>query len=90
MVSVIKFSSETEAIALANDTAYGLAAAIHTTDASQVPRVTRQLQAGTVWVNQYSGLSPQAPFGGFKASGWGRELGSNGIEAYTVVKTVNQ
>lgn len=79
-----------------------------------MPRVTRRLQAGTVWVNQYSGLTPQAPvrldptflsrqrphglttcclpcaqFGGFKASGWGRELGSNGIEAYTVVKTVN-
>ncbi|KAL7417228.1 putative aldehyde dehydrogenase [Mrakia frigida] len=90
VASVLKFSTEAEAIAIANDTSYGLASAIHSTDASQLPRVSRKLKAGTVWLNCYSPLHPSVPFGGYKSSGWGRELGMNGLEAYLTTKTVHQ
>lgn len=80
VASIIRFKDEDEAIKIANDTEYGLAAAVHTNDYAQTNRVTRRLKAGTVWINQYTLLSHQVPFGGFKQSGWGRELGIEGIE----------
>jgi len=86
--SLLKFKTEEEAIKIANDTTYGLAAGIHSQDASQIPRVVRKLRAGTVWVNQYSPLHPQVPFGGVKASGWGRELGPAGLDNYLTYKSV--
>jgi len=80
VVSVIKFKDEDEAVSIANSTTYGLAAGIHTLDAHQIHRVTRRLKAGTVWQNQYLFLHASVPFGGYKQSGWGRELGSKGLE----------
>jgi aldehyde dehydrogenase (NAD+) len=64
----------------------GLAAAVHSQDPGQIARVTRKLKAGTVWVNQYSVLHPNVPFGGMKASGWGRELGPQGLDNYLSTK----
>ncbi|KAL1413794.1 hypothetical protein Q8F55_001577 [Vanrija albida] len=89
VASIIKFKDEAEAIAIANATEYGLAAAVHTTDYAQVNRVTRRLKAGTVWVNQYVMVSHQIPFGGYKQSGWGRELGMEGLEPYLTTKSVH-
>ena len=78
--SISKFKTQDEAIALGNKTTYGLAAAIN---------VSNALKAGTVWVNTYNTLHHQLPFGGFKESGIGRELGENAIENYIQYKTVN-
>ncbi|SCV73367.1 BQ2448_7293 [Microbotryum intermedium] len=89
VIAVIPFDTEDEAIHLANDTPYGLAAGVHSKDADQIARVSNQLQAGTVWINQYSYTSNNAPFGGFKASGNGRELGSYGLDSYLQVKAVH-
>ncbi|KAJ9111112.1 hypothetical protein QFC19_001311 [Naganishia cerealis] len=89
VIVVSKFETEEEAIHLANDTTYGLAAAVFTNDAKQSMRVSGALEAGTVWVNSYALLHVQAPFGGFKQSGIGRELGTYGLEAYTQVKAVH-
>jgi aldehyde dehydrogenase (NAD+) len=74
---------------VANDTEYGLAAAVFSNDTRQTHRVSAALEAGTVWINQYALLHAQAPFGGFKQSGIGRELGTYGLEAYTQVKAVH-
>ncbi|KAJ4177640.1 aldehyde dehydrogenase (NAD(P)(+)) ald5 [Fusarium solani] len=86
--TVQKFDNEEEAIRLANDTPYGLAAAVHTSDVNTSVRVSSAIRAGTVWVNSYNLLSTQAPFGGFKQSGIGRELGSYALDNYTQIKTV--
>lgn len=72
VISVAKFTTEEEAIELANNSIYGLAAAVFTNDAKQSMRVSGALEAGTVWVNSYALLQVQAPFGGFKQSGIGR------------------
>ncbi|RSH82124.1 aldehyde dehydrogenase (NAD(P)(+)) ald5 [Saitozyma podzolica] len=90
VVVISKFSTESEALTLANSSTFGLAAAVHTNDARQAMRVTAALDAGTVWCNQYGMLHPGVPFGGFKMSGVGRELGTYGLEAYTQVKAVHQ
>ncbi|KAI5124867.1 hypothetical protein M0805_007299 [Coniferiporia weirii] len=84
-----KFSTEEEAIALANDTSYGLGAGLHSNDANQCMRVSSALEAGTVWVNQYVFLNNNVPFGGKKQSGIGRELGSYALEEYTSIKAVH-
>ncbi|GAA6006823.1 hypothetical protein JCM10207_009107 [Rhodosporidiobolus poonsookiae] len=89
VASIIKFKTEEEAVEIANATEYGLAAAVHTMNVNQVQRVTRLLKAGTVWVNQYVMLSHQCPFGGYKQSGWGRELGVEGLEPYLTTKVVH-
>ncbi|CAK9782169.1 putative aldehyde dehydrogenase [Cutaneotrichosporon oleaginosum] len=89
VASVIKFGSEEEGIKIANDTSYGLAAAVHSQNYARVQRVTRRLKAGTVWVNQYTLLSHAIPFGGYKQSGWGRELGAAGLEPYLTTKSVH-
>lgn len=90
VIAVGVFKTEDEAIALANDTTYGLAAGVFSNDVNQVARVTAAINAGTVWVNNYCNLSPRVPFGGFKESGVGRELGSEGLEAYLQTKAVHQ
>jgi aldehyde dehydrogenase (NAD+) len=83
----VPFKDEGEAIQLANDTSYGLAAGIYTADISRAMRLTRALRAGAVGVNGYS-FMPNSPFGGFKTSGLGREGGWAAIEAFTEVKTM--
>jgi len=85
---VSKFETEDEVIELANNTTYGLGAGFHSRDANQCQRVLAKLEAGTVWVNQYGVLYNNAPFGGYKQSGIGRELGSYALNNYTQVKTV--
>ncbi|GJE84734.1 NAD-aldehyde dehydrogenase [Phanerochaete sordida] len=88
VLSVGRFSTEEEAIKLANNTTYGLGAGLHSNDANQCMRVSSALEAGTVWVNQYNLLYNNVPFGGKKQSGIGRELGSYALEEYTSVKAV--
>lgn len=87
--TVSKFKTKEEAIKYANNSNYGLAAAIHTKDLNTAIEVSNALKAGTVWVNQYNMLDPQLPFGGFKESGIGRELGEAALENYMQVKTVS-
>lgn len=82
------FDSEAEAIAKGNATPYGLAAGVWTGRAGQGQRVARGLSAGSVWINTYGVFHPTLPFGGTKASGFGRELGESAVEAYTEITTV--
>ncbi|KAM9330703.1 aldehyde dehydrogenase 1A1-like [Gastrophryne carolinensis] len=84
---IMKFKTIDEVIKRANNTEYGLAAGVFTKDLDKAITVSNALQAGTVWVNTYLVVSPQAPFGGYKMSGNGRELGEYGLEEYTEVKT---
>jgi acyl-CoA reductase-like NAD-dependent aldehyde dehydrogenase len=89
VLSTIRFrEDEAEAIRLANDNPYGLAAAVWTSDVKKAHRVARALKAGTVWVNAYNMYDAAASFGGYKMSGLGRELGPHGLEAYTQIKSV--
>lgn len=83
---VIAFDTEDEAIAIANDTRFGLAAGIWTKDINRAHRVAKELICGNVWVNTYRASGPQAPFGGTKASGYGRERGVEALNYYTRVK----
>lgn len=85
---IMKFKSLDDVIKRANNTTYGLSAGIFTKDLDKAVTVSSALQAGTVWVNCYSVVSAQVPFGGFKMSGNGRELGEYGLQQYTEVKTV--
>ncbi|XP_070564297.1 aldehyde dehydrogenase 1A1-like [Ptychodera flava] len=85
---IMKFKDIEEVIERANNTHYGLAAAVFTKDIDKALTISNALQAGSVWVNCYNAVGPQAPFGGFKMSGVGRELGEYGLDEYTEVKTV--
>ncbi|WP_134684042.1 aldehyde dehydrogenase family protein [Brevibacillus migulae] len=86
---VQKFHTEAEAIRLANGTKYGLAGAVFTNDGAKAQRVIRKLRAGITWINTYHPTFNEAPWGGYKQSGIGRELGTYGYEAYTEVKQIN-
>jgi aldehyde dehydrogenase (NAD+) len=88
VLSVIHFRSVEDGLAQGNDTSYGLAAAVWTRDVSKALRAARAIRAGTVWVNAYNLFDAALPFGGFKESGFGREMGSAGLDAYTEIKTV--
>lgn len=83
------FDTEEEAIRKANDTVYGLAGAVFTSDAARAHRVIRSLRAGITWINTYHPTFNEAPWGGYKQSGTGRELGTYGYESYTEVKQIN-
>ena len=88
VMSIIPFSNVDEVIARANNTNYGLAAAVWTRDIKKALAVANGVRAGTLWVNCYNVLDTRAPFGGFKQSGIGRELGEYGLQQYTQVKTI--
>jgi len=88
VLSVIPFRSVEDGIAQGNQTSYGLAAAVWTRDVSKALRAAKAIRAGTVWVNAYNLFDAALPFGGFKESGFGREMGSVGLDGYTEVKTV--
>jgi aldehyde dehydrogenase (NAD+) len=88
VAAIAKFKTEEEVIELGNDSNYGLAAAVHTKDLNTAIRVSNALHAGTVWVNCAVMLSHQLPFGGYKESGIGRELGEAALANYTQTKSV--
>jgi acyl-CoA reductase-like NAD-dependent aldehyde dehydrogenase len=88
VLAAIEFADVDEAIARANDSSYGLAAAVWTKDIKKAHRVARRLQAGTVWINTYNVYDTAAPFGGYKQSGFGREMSAHALEHYTQIKTV--
>ena len=90
IITVEKFKGEEEAVRLANSTIYGLAAGFWTRDPDRIARVSQQLRFGTVWINDFNVYFTQAPWGGYKQSGLGRELGPNGLEEYTEVKHIFQ
>ncbi|KAH0564761.1 Aldehyde dehydrogenase [Trichoglossum hirsutum] len=87
--SIAKFTNEVDAICQGNNTTYGLAAAVHTANLNTALRVSAGLKAGTVWVNTYNSVHHQLPFGGYKESGIGRELGEAALANYTQTKTVS-
>ena len=85
---MIPFRDEDEAIRLANDTVYGLSGSIWTRDGARALRMARAIEAGNISLNSNSSVRVTTPFGGFKQSGYGRELGPHATDAYTEVKTV--
>jgi betaine-aldehyde dehydrogenase len=90
VLTVETFRTEDEAVAIANDTMYGLAGAVWSQDASRVQRVAGRLRHGTIWINDYHPYLPQAEWGGFKQSGVGRELGPTGLHEYLEAKHIYQ
>jgi acyl-CoA reductase-like NAD-dependent aldehyde dehydrogenase len=88
VLATIEFGDIDEAIARANDTPYGLAAGVWTRDIKKAHYVARKLQAGTVWINTYNVYDTAAPFGGYKQSGFGREMSAHALEHYTQIKSV--
>jgi aldehyde dehydrogenase (NAD+) len=88
VASVLRFEELNEVVKRANDTPYGLAAGVWTRDIHKAHAISDELKAGTVWINCYNAVDPAAPFGGFKMSGLGRELGEQAFDAYTETKTV--
>ena len=89
VVTIQTFKTEKEAIILANDTPYGLAGAVFTSDGAKALRVIKELRAGITWINCYNPCFNEAPWGGYKMSGIGRELGVHGLEEYQEIKQIN-
>jgi aldehyde dehydrogenase (NAD+) len=89
VVSVIKFRDDDEALRLANDTMYGLGAAVWSRDEERALGLARRIDAGTVWINDYHLINVRFPFGGYKQSGWGRELGPWGLDEFQQVKHIH-
>ncbi|HVN29625.1 MAG TPA: aldehyde dehydrogenase family protein [Candidatus Binataceae bacterium] len=88
VATAIPFKDESDAVFQGNDTEYGLAAAVWTRDVGRAHKVARALKAGTVWVNTYNQIDTISPFGGYKQSGFGRELGKHALELYSQIKSV--
>jgi betaine-aldehyde dehydrogenase len=88
VVAILPFDDEAEAIRLANDTIYGLSGSIWTRDGARALRVARAVETGVLSINSNSSVRVSTPFGGFKQSGYGRELGPHALDAYTEVKSV--
>ncbi len=88
IAAVISFTDEADAIRLANDTIYGLSGSIWTRDGARALRVARAIETGVLSINANTSVRVSTPFGGFKQSGYGRELGPHALEAYTEVKTI--
>jgi acyl-CoA reductase-like NAD-dependent aldehyde dehydrogenase len=88
VVSAIRFREPEEAVEIANCTVYGLAAAIWTRDIRLAHKMASEIKAGSVWINTYNSFDSGSPFGGYKQSGYGRDLGSYALEQYTNVKSV--
>jgi gamma-glutamyl-gamma-aminobutyraldehyde dehydrogenase len=88
VLSVLDFRDEAEGVQLANDTVYGLAAAVWTTDMNVAHRVSGALRGGTVWINTYDRSTFATPFGGFKQSGFGRDRSPHALDKYTDFKTI--
>lgn len=88
VLSILTFDTEEEAVRLANNSRYGLAAAVWTNDVARSLRLAGQIKAGTVWVNTYVTAFPELPFGGYKQSGLNREMGREGLEDFTEVKSI--
>jgi betaine-aldehyde dehydrogenase len=88
VAAVIPFRDEAEAVALANDTIYGLSGSVWTRDGAKALRVARAIETGVISINSNTSVRVSTPFGGFKQSGVGRELGPHALEAYTELKNV--
>ncbi|MCI2285882.1 aldehyde dehydrogenase family protein [Colwellia sp. MSW7] len=88
VLSVIKFSDEQQAIEIANETSYGLSAGVWSDDLVHAQKIAKQLQAGSIWINDWHMLRSDAPFGGYKNSGIGREFGIAGLQAFMQTKTI--
>jgi acyl-CoA reductase-like NAD-dependent aldehyde dehydrogenase len=89
LLTVTRFDSAEEAIALANNTSYGLTNSVWSTNVSTALEVARALRSGTVWINTTIDGAPQLPYGGYKASGQGREMGTAGLDEFTEIKALH-
>jgi aldehyde dehydrogenase (NAD+) len=88
VLATIPFGTPEEAVAIANGTIYGLVSAVWTRDVQLAHRMAAEIKAGSVWINTYNGFDTASPFGGYKQSGFGRDLGQHALDQYTNVKSV--
>ena len=89
IMPIYSFNDEADIVAMANDTEYGLAGAVFTADGSRALRVIKEIRAGITWINCYNPAFNEAPWGGYKESGIGRDLGVQGLEEYQEIKQIN-
>jgi acyl-CoA reductase-like NAD-dependent aldehyde dehydrogenase len=87
-ISIQRVASDEEALQLANDTAYGLAASVWSSNIGRAMSISKHLQFGTVWINQHTRLTPEMPHGGYKQSGYGKDMSLYAVEDYTHIKHV--